>query len=56
MDAMEAILSRRSIRQYIDKPVPEGVIKELLEAAMSAPSASNERLSGRAKAAVKSLQ
>jgi len=43
MDVMEAILSRRSIRQYIDKPVPEEVIKELLEAAMSAPSASNEQ-------------
>jgi nitroreductase len=40
---MEAILSRRSIRRYTDKPVPEEVIKELLEAAMSAPSASNEQ-------------
>ena len=43
MDAMEAILSRRSIRRYTDKPVPEEIIKELLEAAMSAPSASNEQ-------------
>ena len=29
MDAMEAILSRRSIRRYTDKPVPEEVITEL---------------------------
>lgn len=43
MDAMEAILSRRSIRRYTDKPVPEEVITELLKAAMSAPSASNEQ-------------
>jgi len=43
MDAMEAILSRRSIRRYTGEPVPEELIKELLEAAMSAPSASNEQ-------------
>ena len=43
MDAMEAILSRRSIRRYTGEPVPEKLIKELLEAAMSAPSASNEQ-------------
>ena len=43
MEAMEAILSRRSIRQYTGEPVLEAVIKELLEAAMSAPSANNEQ-------------
>lgn len=43
MEAMEAILSRRSIRRYTGEPVPEEVIRELLEAAMSAPSASNEQ-------------
>jgi len=43
MEAMEAILSRRSIRRYTGEPVPEEVIKELLEAAMSAPSANNEQ-------------
>jgi nitroreductase len=43
MDAMEAILSRRSIRSYTDEPVPEELIEELLEAGMSAPSASNEQ-------------
>ena len=43
MEAMEAILSRRSIRRYTAEPVPKEVIIELLEAAMSAPSASNEQ-------------
>jgi len=43
MDAMDAILSRRSIRRYTDQPVSDETIKELLEAAMSAPSAGNEQ-------------
>lgn len=43
MDAMEAILSRRSIRRYTSEPVPDNLIKELLDAAMSAPSAGNEQ-------------
>ncbi|HEY51078.1 MAG TPA: nitroreductase family protein [Dehalococcoidia bacterium] len=40
---MEAILSRRSIRRYSGESVSEELIKELLQAAMSAPSASNEQ-------------
>ena len=43
MDALDAILSRRSIRKYTAQPVSEEVIKELLEAAMAAPSAGNEQ-------------
>ena len=43
MDAMDAVLSRRSIRRYTEKPVQDETIKELLEAAMSAPSAGNEQ-------------
>ena len=43
MDAMNAILSRRSIRRYTNQPVSDEVMKELLEAAMSAPSAGNEQ-------------
>ncbi len=43
MDAIDAILSRRSIRKYTTDPVPEDVINQLLEAAMSAPSASNQQ-------------
>jgi len=41
MDAIEAILSRRSIRRYTPQPVPDGVVRQLLEAGMSAPSAGN---------------
>jgi len=43
MDAMTAILSRRSIRKYTKKPVPEDLIKELLKAGMNAPSAGNQQ-------------
>jgi len=43
MDDMDAILSRRSIRRYTEQPVSDETIKELLEAAMSAPSAGNEQ-------------
>lgn len=41
MDAMQAILTRRSIRAYTDRPVPEELIEQLLRAAMAAPSAGN---------------
>lgn len=41
--ALEAILSRRSIRRYTDEPVPEEAVTELLRAAMAAPSARNQR-------------
>jgi nitroreductase len=40
---MKAILTRRSIRKYTDQPVSEKIIRELLEAAMSAPSAGNQQ-------------
>ena len=43
MDAMEAILGRRSIRKYTDKPVSENLLRELLTAAMAAPSAGNQQ-------------
>jgi nitroreductase len=38
---METIRKRRSIRRYEDRPVPQEIIDELLEAARLAPSASN---------------
>jgi len=40
---VEAILSRRSIRKYTKKTVSDEIVKELLKAAMSAPSALNEQ-------------
>ena len=41
--AMDAILNRRSIRQYTSQPLSTGEIKQLLTAAMSAPSCMNCR-------------
>jgi len=43
MDALEMIFTRRSVRQYTAKQVSKDLIHELLKAAMSAPSAGNER-------------
>jgi nitroreductase len=40
---MEMILSRRSIRKYAPDPVPDAVTRDILEAAMSAPSAGNQQ-------------
>jgi len=41
MDALEAIHTRRSIRKYRDRAVPEELIRQVLAAAMNAPSARN---------------
>lgn len=41
MDAIEAILTRRSIRQYASGTIPDETVRTLLEAAMAAPSARN---------------
>jgi nitroreductase len=41
--AMDAIFTRRSIRKYTFEPISKEVIDLLLKAAMSAPSAGNER-------------
>lgn len=38
---IEQIKMRRSIRKYIDQPVEEGKIIQLLESAILAPSGSN---------------
>ncbi len=43
MEAMEAILGRRSVRKYSEKPVTDEQVKHLLEAAMAAPSAHNKQ-------------
>lgn len=43
MDAMEALLTRRSVREYADEPVPEALVEQLLRAAMQAPSAGNQQ-------------
>ncbi|MBD3225287.1 MAG: nitroreductase family protein [Caldithrix sp.] len=41
METLEAIRTRRSIRQYTDRPVPQEAVQNLLQAAMQAPSARN---------------
>ncbi len=42
-DTITAILTRRSIRDYSPHPVPDELIKLLLEAGIAAPSAFNEQ-------------
>ena len=43
MELMEAIKNRQSIRDYEDRPVPEEKLRNVLEAARLAPSASNRQ-------------
>jgi len=43
METLQAIKTRRSIRKYLDKSIPSELIRDLLEAAMFAPSAGNEQ-------------
>lgn len=42
MDALEAILTRRSVREYTDRPVAPETAKSLLAAAMQAPFSGSE--------------
>ena len=39
----EAIYNRRSIRKYIDEPVPRFIIEQILDAGRVAPSAKNRQ-------------
>jgi nitroreductase len=39
---MDAVFKRRSVRQYLDQDVDEALLKKILGAGMSAPSAGNE--------------
>ena len=41
MNAMEAILTRRSVRKFKDTMIPKVLVNELIKAAMYAPSACN---------------
>jgi len=44
MDSIiDVIKSRRSIRKYLDKPIPKEIIDKLIEAAKWAPSGMNEQ-------------
>ncbi|MEM2001768.1 MAG: nitroreductase family protein [Candidatus Methanomethylicaceae archaeon] len=41
MDAFEAITKRRSVRSYLEDPIPRSVLERILEAGRLAPSAMN---------------
>jgi len=43
MDAIDALLSRRSIRKYTDQAIEEELVKKMLGCAMAAPSAGNQQ-------------
>ncbi len=43
MEVFEAIQARKSVRSYIDKPVPKEILDKILEAGRLAPSASNNQ-------------
>ncbi|MBN1381636.1 MAG: nitroreductase [Deltaproteobacteria bacterium] len=43
MDVIEAVNKRRSIRAFKSDPVPEAILKRIVEAALHAPSASNSQ-------------
>ncbi|MFP4362816.1 MAG: nitroreductase family protein [Spirochaetia bacterium] len=43
MDAYDAVISRRSIREFTEEPVPADLIQRLMRGAMQAPSAGNEQ-------------
>ena len=43
MEAIDAIMTRRSVRRFSDEPVDDATVTALLRAAMQAPSAANEQ-------------
>ena len=43
MDLKEAIYTRRSVREYTAEPVSESIIRDLIDAAIQAPSAVNQQ-------------
>ncbi len=43
MDALEAIQTRRSVRRFEEREISEEIVRKLLLAAMSAPSARNQQ-------------
>jgi nitroreductase len=43
MDALECINTRRSIRKYKSKKIPENIVKKIISAGMNAPSCYNSQ-------------
>lgn len=42
-DLIQIIKTRRSIRKYVDKPIPEEILQDILDCARLAPSANNKQ-------------
>ncbi len=42
-DTIDAIMSRRSVRKYQPKPIPDADLRKILEAGRNAPSAANRQ-------------
>ena len=43
MELLQAINARRSVREYTDEPVSDAALRELIDAAIQAPSAINQQ-------------
>ena len=43
MDALENIMTRRSVRRFLDKPIPDEALETILRAGMAGPSCVNAR-------------
>src|SRR4030042_5027672 len=43
MNVNEAVIKRQSIRAFKPDPVPQGILKEIIETALRAPSAGNSQ-------------
>lgn len=43
MDTIQNIYSRRSVRKYTEKQIDDEILKQILTAGMSGPSAVNKR-------------
>ena len=46
MELQEALTGRRTVRRFLDKPVPRQIVEKLVDAARWAPSACNLQLWG----------
>lgn len=43
METIEAISNRRSIRKFLDKPIPQDIVEKIMHAGIMAPSAKNRQ-------------
>ena len=43
MEFYEVVNTRRSIRQFMDKAIPQEILKRILDAGLKAPSSNHQR-------------